>query len=43
MRAVDEGRQQQIQSKREFSMKEREEGQVFARKFLDEAAEAVQR
>ena len=43
MQAVDEGRKQQIASKREMSEKEREEGQLFARKFLDEASEAVQR
>ena len=43
MRAVDDGRQQQIQSKKESLEKERNEGQLFARKFLDEASEAIQR
>lgn len=43
MQAVDEGRQQQIRSKREALDKEKQEGQLFAQKFLDEAAEAIQR
>ncbi len=43
MRQVDEGRQEQIQAKREYSARERIEGQKFASKFIVEAQDAVQR
>jgi hypothetical protein len=43
MRAVDEGRQEQIRSKNEAFQKEKQEGGLFAKKFLDEASEAIRR
>jgi hypothetical protein len=41
MKVVDEGRQQQINSKREQQIREREEERIYSQKFLIDAAEGV--
>lgn len=43
MRMVDEGRQEQIRSKHEMVQKEREEGKIFASRFLEEAKIGLER
>jgi len=41
MKAVDEGRQEQIKARGEYEVLEREQGKVFANKFLEDAREGV--
>jgi hypothetical protein len=43
MRTVDEGRQEQIRHKQQFSKVESSEGQIFAKKFIEDAQEALRK
>ena len=43
MKMVDEGRQEQIRYKQQFSTVEAAEGQIFAKKFIDDAQEALRK
>ena len=43
MELVDEGRQEQIKAKAEVAAREREEGKIFAQRFLEEAKIGVER
>ena len=41
MKMVDEGRQEQIRHKQQYSTVESKEGQIFAKKFIEDAQEAL--
>jgi hypothetical protein len=43
MRTVDEGRQEQIRHKQQYSKIESSEGQIFAKKFIEDAQEALRK